>query len=140
MLLAAARWARRRWYVVVPVVVLVAAAIVYLTYGQRPGDVLNKNVPFTAPTTQPPTPKPKPKTKQVQLVNWPLYGYDLQRTHYLPGADAKNVKIITRNGVVTLRGPVDSQAEKDFIANAARSTAGVASVDDQTEVAAKSGS
>jgi osmotically-inducible protein OsmY len=55
-------------------------------------------------------------------------------------ADAKNVKIITRNGVVTLRGPVDSQAEKDFIANAARSTAGVASVDDQTEVAAKSGS
>jgi hyperosmotically inducible protein len=53
-------------------------------------------------------------------------------------ANAKNVKIITQNGVVTLRGPVDSEAEKAFIANAARSAAGVASVDDQLEVVAKS--
>lgn len=52
--------------------------------------------------------------------------------------DAKNVKIITRNGVVTLRGPVNNEAEKDKVAEAARSVAGVSSVDNQLEV--KSGS
>lgn len=48
--------------------------------------------------------------------------------------NAKNVKIITNNGVVTLRGPVDSSSERDFIANAAKSVAGVTSVDNQLEV------
>jgi outer membrane protein assembly factor BamB len=90
MLLSALRWARRRWYVVTPIVVAVAALVVYLTYGQRPGDVLNKNVPFTPPPARKPAPKPKKKT--VPLVNWPVYGYDLQRTHYLPGVDARLVK------------------------------------------------
>jgi outer membrane protein assembly factor BamB len=91
MLRTAALWARRRWYVVTVLVVAVAGLVVYLTFGQRPGDVLNKNVPFTAPAP-PAATKPKAKQKQVQLVNWPIYGYDLQRTHYLPGADAKLVK------------------------------------------------
>jgi osmotically-inducible protein OsmY len=48
--------------------------------------------------------------------------------------NAKNVKIITVDGVVTLRGPVKSQGEKTTIASIARKAAGVKRVDDQTEV------
>ena len=48
--------------------------------------------------------------------------------------NARNVKIITLNGVVTLRGPVESQAEKDAIEAKAKSVAGVTSVDNQLEV------
>lgn len=52
-------------------------------------------------------------------------------------SNAKNVKIITQNGVVTLRGPVDSDAEKTFIASTARGVNGVVNVDDQLEVTVK---
>lgn len=52
--------------------------------------------------------------------------------------NARNVKIITLNGVVTLRGPVETQAEKDAIEAKAEAVAGVSSVDNQLEV--KSGS
>jgi hyperosmotically inducible periplasmic protein len=48
-------------------------------------------------------------------------------------SDAKNVKVITKNGRVTLRGPVKTQAEKDEIVQLARQVAG-ADVDDQIEV------
>ncbi|HVP29150.1 MAG TPA: BON domain-containing protein [Myxococcota bacterium] len=48
--------------------------------------------------------------------------------------NAKNVKVITREGVVTLRGPVASPAEKAQIADLARRAAGVSRVDDQLEV------
>jgi hyperosmotically inducible periplasmic protein len=37
---------------------------------------------------------------------------------------AKNVKIITANGIITLRGPVKSDAEKAKIAQLAQSAAG----------------
>src|SRR5689334_8679933 len=87
MLRSAARWARRRWYFVAPLVLVVAGGVVFLTWGQRPGDVLNTTVPFTAPpsTTTPATPPPVTKKKKVpQTVNWPIYGYDLQRTQYQP--------------------------------------------------------
>jgi hyperosmotically inducible protein len=47
---------------------------------------------------------------------------------------AKNVKIITENGVVTLRGPVKSEAEKDKIAELAKSAAGHMTVKNQLEV------
>jgi hyperosmotically inducible protein len=47
---------------------------------------------------------------------------------------AKNVKIVTANGKVTLRGPVKSSDEKEQIASAAKEVAGVASVDNQLEV------
>lgn len=50
---------------------------------------------------------------------------------------AKNVKIITADGVVTLRGPVKSEAEKAKIAELAKSSAGNAKkVDNQLEVKA----
>lgn len=47
---------------------------------------------------------------------------------------AKNVKIITVGGKVTLRGPVKSDAEKTAIEAKAKATAGVAEVDNQLEV------
>ncbi len=50
--------------------------------------------------------------------------------------NAKNAKIITDGGVVTLRGPVASEEEKTKIAALARSTPGVQRVEDQLEIAA----
>lgn len=49
---------------------------------------------------------------------------------------AKNVKIITANGVITLRGPVSTAAEKATIAKLAHANAHGAKVVDQLEVAA----
>ena len=49
---------------------------------------------------------------------------------------AKNVKIITADGVVTLRGPVKTDAEKDAIAKLAMSAANGNKVDNQLEVKA----
>jgi hyperosmotically inducible protein len=49
----------------------------------------------------------------------------------------KNVKIITADGVVTLRGPVKSDQEKTDIAALAKSVDGVKRVDNQLEIAAK---
>lgn len=48
---------------------------------------------------------------------------------------AKNVKIITNEGAVTLRGPVKSSQERSQIASAAQHVAGVKRVDNQLEVA-----
>jgi hyperosmotically inducible periplasmic protein len=48
--------------------------------------------------------------------------------------NAKNVKIITRNGVVTLRGPVKNTKEKTIIASVAQNTGGVKRVDNQLEI------
>ena len=46
----------------------------------------------------------------------------------------KNVKVITVNGVVTLRGPVESEESKSRIAALAKGAVGVTSVDNQLEV------
>ena len=48
--------------------------------------------------------------------------------------NAKNVKIITVAGKVTLRGPVKSDAEKATIEAKTKATAGVTEVDNQLEV------
>ena len=50
-------------------------------------------------------------------------------------SNAKNVKIITNNGTVTLRGPVKCEKEKAEIEAKAKQVAGVKSVDNQLEVA-----
>lgn len=47
---------------------------------------------------------------------------------------AKNVKIITAKGKVTLRGPVKTDHERQVIGDQARKIAGAANVDDQLEV------
>jgi osmotically-inducible protein OsmY len=48
--------------------------------------------------------------------------------------DARNIKIITLDSVVTLRGPVESDAEKAAIAERAQRVEGVARVDNQLDV------
>lgn len=48
--------------------------------------------------------------------------------------NALNVKIITADGKVTLRGPVASAEEKDFIDGIARDVAGKDNVDNQIDV------
>ncbi len=48
--------------------------------------------------------------------------------------NAKNVKIITVNGVVTLRGVVNSDREKSEIGKKARGVNGVRNVDNQLEI------
>jgi osmotically-inducible protein OsmY len=47
---------------------------------------------------------------------------------------AHNVKIISENGDVTLRGPVKTEHEKDVIASKAQAIAGMDKVDNQLEV------
>ena len=47
---------------------------------------------------------------------------------------AKNIKIITVNGTVTLRGPVDSDSEKSGLETLAKNIAGDGNVIDQLEV------
>ncbi len=49
---------------------------------------------------------------------------------------AKNVKIITANGMVTLRGPVNTAAEKATIEKLAHAAAGKAKIANQLEVKA----
>lgn len=48
--------------------------------------------------------------------------------------NAHNVKIITVNGVVTLRGPVDNAGEKSRVAQKAQAIAGANRVNDQLEI------
>jgi len=47
---------------------------------------------------------------------------------------AKNIKIVTANGKVTLRGPVNTAAEREQIAQLVQGAAGAATVDNQLEV------
>jgi hyperosmotically inducible periplasmic protein len=49
--------------------------------------------------------------------------------------NAHNVKVITRDGVVTLRGPVATEDEKATIERKARAVSGVARVENQLDVA-----
>ena len=47
--------------------------------------------------------------------------------------NAQKIKIITRNGVVTLRGPVESEAEKIKLHDIAKQTPGVIQVNNNLE-------
>ena len=48
--------------------------------------------------------------------------------------NAKNIKIITRKGLVTLRGPVASKEEVDKIVELGKATPGVKSINNKLEV------
>ena len=50
--------------------------------------------------------------------------------------NAHNAKVISSNGVVTLRGPVESSAERSTVEGIAKAVAGVTRVDNQLEVKA----
>ncbi|AMC37062.1 hyperosmotically inducible protein [Janthinobacterium sp. B9-8] len=49
----------------------------------------------------------------------------------------QNVKILARDGVVTLRGPVDNESEKNKLGDLAKQVAGVTSVLNQLDVKTK---
>jgi outer membrane protein assembly factor BamB len=73
---------RRRWPWIVGGLLLFlagAAVAIYFAFVKAPGDISNPDVEFTAPTKAPPKPK-----KRDTGYDWPLYGYDLGRTRYLP--------------------------------------------------------
>jgi hyperosmotically inducible periplasmic protein len=67
----------------------------------------------------------------TQKVRQGVVGHDGLSTN------ATNVKIITRDSVVTLRGPVESQKEKTTVETIARQVEGVKRVENQLEIAAK---
>ncbi|NDP47025.1 MAG: BON domain-containing protein [Sulfuriferula multivorans] len=48
--------------------------------------------------------------------------------------DAKNIKVITRNGAVTLRGPVTTTAELEKISARVKTMPGIKSIDNQLQV------
>jgi hyperosmotically inducible periplasmic protein len=52
--------------------------------------------------------------------------------------NAQNCKVMTANGKVTLRGPVNSEAERETIVKIATAVAGEGNVDNQLEVKAVS--
>jgi outer membrane protein assembly factor BamB len=72
------RWSRTQQIGAVAAVVLVLAGGAYAIYKavERPGDVLNTDVDFERPE--------EPRKEIVQAVNWPVYGYDDERTRYFP--------------------------------------------------------
>src|SRR3954470_8411 len=74
-----------QWVAVAAVVACIAvgiAAVVILTGG--PGDVSHPDVEFTAPPTTTTQQKPQPKSASDPGFEWPFYGYDKERTRYLP--------------------------------------------------------
>jgi glucose dehydrogenase len=70
----------RPWAIglMVAVVAAVAGGVIAYEALKRPADVHNEDVINRFEEQKPPPPK-EPKT-----VNWPIYGYDLARTRYLP--------------------------------------------------------
>lgn len=48
--------------------------------------------------------------------------------------DAKNIKVITRNGTVTLRGPVKTAAEAEKINGLVKAMPGIKNIDNQLQV------
>jgi hyperosmotically inducible periplasmic protein len=59
---------------------------------------------------------------------------DVLRADDSLSTNAKNIKIITNQGIVTLRGPVKNEKEKNAIEAKARRVTGVKSVDNQLEI------
>lgn len=83
--------------------------------------------------------KTKPVTAEQQMEN----SSDLELTRKIRKAVtddsslstyARNVKIITRHGKVTLKGPVNSGAEKQTIEGLAKGAAGADSITNQIQV------
>lgn len=77
-------WRERRGVAIalaVGALAVAAGAVAGYELLKRPPDVHNASVAFKPP-------KP-PKPKEAKTVNWPLFGYNLARTRYLP---AKGVK------------------------------------------------
>ena len=132
---------------------IVAIAALWATACERPAE--NRQAERTGPTTDTPaatTPATNPVKNErdrdpARLTPEDQGGSEVDRElaqqvrQSVVKDDAlsmlgKNVKIITREGVVTLRGPVKTAAEKSQIGAIATETKGVKRVDNQLEIAA----
>jgi len=100
---------------------------------QKPADNSAKNVRDRDNATLTPADQAKGSDADVKMTQ------EIRKAVVDDGAlsmNAHNVKIITLGGQVTLRGPVNSQAEKTKIASiAAQHAGGATKVTDQIEVA-----
>jgi outer membrane protein assembly factor BamB len=75
-------WSTRRRAVTVGVAVLVIAGVAiagYFAFIKRPGDVSNPDAAFEAKEVK------IPKRSDLKTVNWPVYGFNAERTRYFPG-------------------------------------------------------
>jgi hyperosmotically inducible protein len=91
-------------------------------------NVRDRNDATVTPLDQGNTPADREMTQQIRkALVMDTSGYS---------ATAKNIKIITANGKVTLRGPVKSESEKMGIVALAKSIAGEGNLEDQLEVKA----
>ncbi len=73
----------------------------------------------------------KPDRMLTQQIRQKLMEDDALSTN------AKNIKIITNDGVVTLRGPVNNPEEKNAIVRKVKMISGIRNVNDQIEVVQK---
>jgi len=89
-------------------------------------NVRDRNDATLTPLDQGTTPEDREITQQIRkALVIDTSGYS---------ATAKNIKIITVNGKVTLRGPVKSESEKIGIMALAKAIAGEGNLEDQLEV------
>jgi len=96
----------------------------------KPADNTGRNVRDRSDATVTPGDQSEAKsdvetTRQIRQA--------LNQTDQL-STSAKNIKIITANGKVTLRGPVKSAAEQQQILDKIKAIPGVSSVDNQLEI------
>jgi outer membrane protein assembly factor BamB len=75
---------RRRlpWVVAALACLVLGVVVAYLVLSSREGDISNPNVEFEA--KPPPTQPSPPKHEGPRAFNWPVFGFDKARTHYLP--------------------------------------------------------
>lgn len=81
------------------------------------------------------TPGDQPNTKVELAVTTKIRKAIIGKKGY--STNAQNVKIVTHDGFVTLRGPVDSQNEKDSIETIAKKYSGAFKVVNELEVKTK---
>jgi outer membrane protein assembly factor BamB len=80
---------RKRLLIAAAVVVLLAAGAVtaYVLYGrQHPADVRGSSTVEFVPTQVAKPPPPPPKKKEPEVVVWPNFGFDAERTRFVPGS------------------------------------------------------
>lgn len=88
----------------------------------------DRNGDMATATDQSESPADRETTRQIRAI---IVADDGLST------DAKNVKIVTNAGTVTLRGPVETEQERTRVAAAAQQVAGNGKVQNQLEVAGR---
>lgn len=88
----------------------------------------DRNGAMTTATDQSESPADRETTRRIRAIIAADDGLS---------SNAKNVKIVTNAGTVTLRGPVETEQERTRVAAAAQQVAGSGKVQNQLEVAGR---